>query len=198
MTESSQGPLDAEQLRVLGETRALGRKLRLARGVALSNVIGLALVAFLSLSFDAVSLSLSPVGLALAFLAYNEERGRRLLAALDLRAPARLAQNQLALLGLVVLYCAWNAYSAWAGPDPLVALASQSSEVGDTLREVTEQTGTSFTELGSWARAVALLVYATVLGASVLVQGLTALYYRSLRPSLEAFARAPAWARALA
>jgi hypothetical protein len=43
----------------------------------------------------------------------------------------------------------------------------------------------------------ALLIYGLVAVASVLVQGLTALYYRSLGASLEALATAPAWARAL-
>ena len=197
MSAPAPSPLDAEQLRVLGETRALGRKLRTARGIALANVIGLGSFAFLSLASDVLSLSLSPIGVALGLLAYNEERGRRLLAALDARGPGHLAQNQLALLGFTFLYCAWNAYATWTGPDPLVALASQSAELDDTLRQVSEQTGTSFTELGSWARAAALFTYAAVLAGSLLVQGLMAGYYRSLRGSLDAFARAPAWARAL-
>jgi hypothetical protein len=197
MTAPAPSPLDPEQLRVLGETRALGRKLRTARGIALANVIGLSSFAFLSLASDVMSLSLSPIGVALGLLAYNEERGRRLLVALDARAPGQLALNQLALLGFMVVYCASSAYTIWSGPDPLVALASQSAELGDTLREVSEQTGASFTELGSWARTAALFTYAAVLAASVLVQGLMARYYRSLRGSVDAFARAPAWARAL-
>jgi hypothetical protein len=197
MIAPAPSPLDTEQLRVLGETRTLGRKLRTARGIALANAIGLGSFAFLALASDVVSLSLSPISVALGLLAYNEERGRRLLVALDERAPRLLALNQLALLGLMVVYCASNAYTVWSGPDPLVALTSQSAELGDTLREVSEQTGASFTELGSWARAAALATYAAVLAGSLLVQGLMARYYRSLRGSLDAFARAPAWARAL-
>jgi hypothetical protein len=197
MNAEAASPLDAEQLRVLGQTRALGKKLRLARGIALSNVITLALLGFLSVLFSLLSLSFSLVGLALLALAYNEERGRRLLAALDARAPAQLALNQVATFALVLVYCAWSAYSAWFGPDPLAALTSQSAEIGDTLNQLSQQLDGGVSDLGSWARMAALLVYGLALLGSALVQGLTALYYRSLQPSVEALARAPAWARAL-
>ena len=197
MSTEAVGPLDADQLRVLGETRTLGKKLRLARGVALTNVVSLAFFASSTLVLGAFSLSLSPVGLVLAALAYNEERGRRLLVAVDPRAPRRLAFNQLLLFALVVVYCIWNAYVAWTGPDPLDALASQSDSLNETLREVSSQTGESFSELGRWARMAALLVYGVVLAVSAVVQGLTAFYYHSLRASVEAYAAAPAWARAL-
>lgn len=190
-------PLDADQLRVLGETRRLGKKLRLARGVAMTNVVSLAFLASSTLVLGAFSLTLSPVGVALAALAYNEERGRRLLVAVDPRAPRQLALNQLALFALVVVYCVWNAHAAWTGPDPLDALASQSDSLGETLREVSSQTGESFGELGKWARLAALLVYGVVLAVSAVVQGLTAFYYHSLRATVLAFAAAPAWARAL-
>jgi hypothetical protein len=197
MNTEAAAPLDADQLRVLGETRRVGKKLRLARAVAMTNVVSLAFLASSTLVLGAFSLTLSPVGLALAALAYNEERGRRLLVAVDPRATRQLALNQLALLALVVVYCVWNAYAAWTGPDPLDALASQSDSLNETLREVSSQTGESFGELGKWARMAALIVYGAVLAVSAVVQGLTAFYYHSLRASVLAFAAAPAWARAL-
>jgi hypothetical protein len=191
-------PLDTEQLRVLGQTRALGKKLRLARGIALSNVITLAILGALSVLFSLFSLSLSPIGFALLALAYNEQRGRRLLAALDPRAPAQLALNQLATFALVLVYCAWSAYTTWFGPDPLAALTGQSAQIGDTLGQLSQQLDGSVSDLGNWARLAAVLVYGLALLGSALVQGLTGLYYRSLQPSVEALARAPQWARALA
>ena len=190
-------PLDADQLRILTQTRALGKKLRLARGIALSNVVTLALLGILSVLFSLFSLSFSPVGMALLVLAYNEERGRRLLAALDARAPDQLALNQLALFAVVLVYCVWSGYSAWSGPDPLAVLTSQSAEIGDTLNQLSQQLDGSVADLSSWARMAALLVYGLALLGSALVQGLTALYYRSLRPSVAALARAPEWAKAL-
>lgn len=197
MNAPAASPLDAEQLRVLTETRALGKKLRLARGIALSNVITLGILGFLSVIVGVFSLSLPWVGLGLMALAYNEERGRRGLAALDARAPRQLAINQLLLLALVCVYCAWSAYSTWSGPDPLAGLTSQSSEISDTLDQLTQQTGGSLSDLGNWAKVAAIAVYGIALLASALVQGLTARYYRALLPSVEALARAPAWARAL-
>jgi hypothetical protein len=189
-------PLDADQLRVLGQTRALSKKLRVARIVALSNVITLAFLGVLSLLFDLIGASIPLVSLALLALAYNEERGRRRLAALDSRAPLQLAINQLALFALVFAYCAWSAYGTWFGPDPLAALTSQSAEISDAIDQLNQQMD-GVSELSSWARTAALVIYAAVLLGSALVQGLTALYYRALRVHVEALARAPEWARAL-
>ena len=197
MNAPAASPLDAEQLRVLTETRALGKKLRLARGIALSNVITLAALGFISVIVGVFSLSLPWVGIGLIALAYNEERGRRRLGALDPLGPRQLAINQLLLLSLVCVYCLWSAYSTWSGPDPLASLTSQSSEISDTLDQLNQQTGSNLSDLGNWAKLAALAVYGIALVASALVQGLTAHYYRSLRPSVEALGRAPAWARAL-
>jgi len=190
-------PLDAEQLRVLAQTRKLGKKLRLARGIALTNVISLAFLGLISVVIGLFSLSLPIVGLALILLAVNEERGRRQLLALDPRAPNQLAFNQLALFLLVFVYCAHSAYVTWSGPDPLAALSSQSAEINDTLQQLTQQMDGSLSDLGSWARGVTLLIYLAALLGSAVAQGLTALYYRSLRSSVEALSRAPDWARAL-
>jgi len=197
MTAPAPSPLDAEQLRVLTQARTLGKKLRLARGIALTNVVSLAFLGFVSLVIDLFGLSLPLVGLALLLLAVNEERGRRQLLALDARAPNLLAWNQLALFLLVLVYCAHSAYVTWSGPDPLAALSSQSGEIRDALDQLGQQMEGSLSDLGAWARAATLLIYAAALLGSALVQGLTALYYRSLRSSVEALARTPEWARAL-
>lgn len=197
MNAPAASPLDAEQLRVLGQTRALGKKLRFARGIALTNVLSLAFFGLVSVLVGLFSLSLPLVGLALILLGVNEERGRRQLLALDARAPNRLAWNQLALFLLVLVYCAHSAYVTWYGPDPLAALSSQSAEIRDTLDQLSQQMDGGLSDLGAWARGVTVLIYAAALLASAAVQGLTALYYRSLRQSVETLAKAPEWARAL-
>ena len=197
MTGEADSPLSADQLTVLAETRALTKKLRMARGMALTNVIGLGAFALLSLLFGAVALELSPVGLALAGLAWNEHRGRAWLIAGDSRAPTRLAINQLMLLALVLAYCAWNAYTTWYGPDPLQALTRESAEASAMLGQLDAQLGEGATELGAWVRTLAILVYAVVAGVSVLVQCWVAYYYYSRRSAVEALARAPAWAKML-
>jgi hypothetical protein len=194
MSAPAPDPLDAEQLRVLQETRRLDKKLGLARGIALTNAVGMALFAVLSLLGGLFSFSLSPVALALGLLAVNEERGRRRLQALEPDAPNQLALNQLALFALVLVYCAWNAYSAWVGPAQLSALAEQLPGLSDSLEQ---QLGGNLDQLDSLARVTTLFVYGAVLAASFVVQGLLALYYRSLRPHVDALARAPEWAKAL-
>jgi hypothetical protein len=197
MNEPTASPLDPEQLRVLAQTRALGKKLRFARGIALTNVVSLAFFGLVSVVVGLFSLSLPLVGLALLLIAANEERGRRQLQALDARAPNQLAWNQLALFLLVLVYCAHSAYTTWYGPDPLAALSGQSVEIRDTLDQLSQQMDGNVSDLGNWARGITVLIYGVALLASAVVQGLTALYYRSLRSSVDALARAPTWARAL-
>ncbi len=194
---TTQGPVrpDPEQLQALAEARTLYGRLRPARGLALMNVVGLASFAALSLAVDALELSVSVIGLALAALAWNEAQGRALLIASSPRAPARLAQNQLALLVVVLLYCSWNAYAAWTEPDPLEALMSQSAELGAGLGQLDPAASQELNEIGSWARSAAIVSYAVIAVVSVLVQGLMAHYYRSLQSTVDALSRTPAWAR---
>src|SRR5690606_34998056 len=109
-------PLDEAQLSILARTRAARRKVRVGGLIALTNVAGLGLFAFLTFAFGLLELSLSPLALALAALAWNEARGRCWLIEADARAPRRLALNQLALLGCMLTYCIHGAYVAWTGP----------------------------------------------------------------------------------
>jgi hypothetical protein len=188
-------PLDEAQLATLAQTRAVRRKLRFANFIAGSNVLGLGVCAIFSVAFGLLDMSLSPIGLALGALAWNEECGRRQMLAADVRAPRRLAINQVALFSVVLLYCAYSAYVAYTGPNIMDAVLSTHPEFSEALGEGTTLGGASADELSQWGRTVALLVYAAIAAGSLLVQGLTALYYRSLRPTVEAFAAAPPWAR---
>lgn len=190
-------PLDEAQLSILARARAARRKVRFGGIIALTNVVGLGLFAFLSFAFGLLELSVSPFALAMAVLAWNEARGRRGLIEADARAPRRLAFNQLALLGCVLAYCIHGAYVAWTGPsllDSVLVGAPELRELGDAAAGA----GTSLGELSEWGRVVALIIYGAVAVASALVQGLTALYYSSLRAAVAALGEAPAWARELA
>jgi hypothetical protein len=191
-------PLDEAQLQVLAQARAVRRKLRFAGFLALSNVIGLATFAFLSLAFGLFELSLSPMAVALAVLAWNEARGRRLLLDGDARAPRRLAFNQLALLACVLVYCVYSAVTAWTGPSLLDSALLADPSLPDMLGGAADGAGTSLDELSHWGRVAALVIYGLVAFGSGAVQGLTALYYSSLKPTVAALAALPAWARELA
>jgi hypothetical protein len=191
-------PLDEAQLQVLGQARAVRRKLRFAGFIALSNVIGLGTFAFLSLALGLFDLSLSPMAVALALLAWNEARGRRLLLDGDAGAPRRLAFNQLALLACVLVYCVYSAVAAWTGPSLLDSVLLTDPSLPDVLGGAADGAGTSLDELSRWGRVAALVIYGLVALGSAAVQGLTALYYSSLKPTVATLAALPAWARELA
>lgn len=197
MSVQAPTPLDEAQLAVLGQARAARRKLRLASIIALSNVIGLATFASLSLALGLSEQSLSPMALGLGALAWNEARGRRLLLDADVGAPRRLAFNQLALLGCVLVYCVYNAVVAWSGPSLLDTMLQADPSLPGLLGDAASGAGTSLEELGRWGRVAALVIYGAVAIGSAVVQGLTALYYSSLEPAVAALAALPAWAREL-
>ena len=190
-------PLDDAQVAVLEKARNIQSKLRFAGFIALSNVFGLGLFAVLSVLFALLDLSVPFMGVALGVLAWNEMRGWRGLRAGDPAASKRLALNQLLLLATVIIYCAVNAYHGYTGPSPLDAVLDADPSLPDALGQAASDVGTSMDELAQWGRVAAVVVYGVVAVASMIVQGLTAAYYRSLGPSLEALAATPPWARAL-
>lgn len=196
MDQSGVQPPDADQLRILEACRVAKGKLRWARGLARLNVFSLGLFAFYSLLFHSLDAELSWLGLCLAGLAYNEERGRRQLMELLPRAARSLALNQLALLLLVLFYCGYQALAIWTEPEPFEALAESSAEVSDAL-ELLKGQGNNSSELLEWARSAALVAYGVSAAVSLLVQGLIAYYYESRRSVIEVLAKAPAWARPL-
>ncbi len=189
-------PLDEAQLATLAQTRAVRRKLRFASFIAASNVLGLGVGGIFSLAFGLLDLSLSPIGLALGALAWNEERGRRQLHAADVRAPRRLVLNQVALFVVVLVYCGYSAHAAWTGPSAVDALLLGHPELPDVLGEASGS-GASVDEMSQWARKASLFVYGAIAAGSLIVQGLTAWYYSSLLPTVQALAAAPRWAREL-
>ena len=190
------GPLDEAQRSTLAQTRRVRRKLRFASFIAASNVWGLGVCAVFSLAFGLFELSLSPIGLALGALAWNEEQGRRQLHAADVRAPRRLALNQLALFAVVLVYCAYGAHAAWTGPSAVDALLGGHPELPDLLGDASGSSP-SVDEMSQWGRKIVLFTYGAIAVGSGLVQGLTAWYYSSLRPTVEALAATPRWAREL-
>ena len=195
VTSPAQAPFDEEQLRILAEARTLTKKLRVAQTLALLDVIGLTALGIVTLGIDALSLELSPIGLALLVLAYNEARGRSGLLALARGAPIRLALNQIALFAVVLAYCAWNAYATWTGPNPLETIAAQSGELTTALRQLDAAGGQDGATLWRWIRLGVLIGYGAVAAGSLVVQGAMAYYYRSLRRVVDGLARLPEWAR---
>jgi hypothetical protein len=192
-------PLDDAQRETLMATKTAKRKLKVAGFIALSNVVGLGLCALFAIAFGSLDPGLLPIGLVLVALAWNEWRGRALLLEGDGRAPRRLALNQLALLIAVLVYCVHSGYVAWTSPSLLDAMAGADPELREVLGGGTFPfaSGTGSDDLGEWARTATLVVYGAVAAGSLVVQGLTAAYYLSLRRAVATYAAAPAWAREL-
>jgi hypothetical protein len=146
--------------------------------VAAFNAWTFACFAGVSILFGLFSLPGLLVGVGLAVVARNEFVGRRRILSYDATGFELLWRNQLGLMALIVVYCAWSMYRAVAFPDP-------------ELAELTEILGDGTGEL---VRSLTLGTYATVIVATVIVQGLNARYYhvriRRLRAYLD---ETPAW-----
>jgi hypothetical protein len=100
------------------------------------------------------------MGAGMAVVARNEFRGRDGLRRFDVEAPALLGRNQLAFLGLIVLYCLWSMTQAVANPiTDISGLEAIKEEFGDIVTQLT------------------LLVYGLVMVMTVIFQGFIARYY---------------------
>lgn len=161
------------------------KKLRSAATVASFNgacLVAFCLLAFLFVLFGALFGEFDWVGLVmgvgLGIIARNEYRGRRLLRQFDPRAPRLLGFNQLALLGLIVAYAAWMMVVSAYGQDPYEEQIRQNPMLAKMLGDI-----------GALQKKLSLVIYGTVIAATVVVQGLNAMYYftraRCLRSYLD-------------
>jgi hypothetical protein len=180
---SVDGPLSSGHLNQLDEANRSAAKLRRAAGVA--AVSGWSLVVFSVLAlpfgfFDVLSLFL---GLALAAIGCNELRGRRLLLEFNLSGPGILGQNQLTLMGVLVVYGAWSIFTTLTDPTPVTLELQKMAEVDASIGALTDL----YTNL-------TVAIYGVVIICSVIFQGSHAIYYfsrlRHLKNHLE---KTPAW-----
>lgn len=183
-------PLSADHRRQLAAAREQSRVIRKAARVANFNGWTTAVIAALSLPF---SLS-SPVGLALtaglAFVAFNEFRGRKRILSFDPTGATLLGWNQLGLLAMITAYCLWMMVTSL---DEASAVATEVRAYAD-LDAALGSTG-GFSAL---IKVVAISFYGVVIFLSVLFQGATAWYYFSRRRRIADFvAQTPEWIREL-
>ncbi len=121
---------------------------------------------------------------ALGTVAYVEFAAVRQLRRLDLAAPRRLAMNQLALGGGLVLYAGWNLFLTATDRGGLMAeLRDNPSLVGDNGPQVAQLLRTSVYAL-----------YGSLAVLGVLAPGATAWFYASRSSRLRAYlADTPDW-----
>lgn len=188
--KSQGGPLTAQHHRELALARQRSKSVHKAARVAAFNGWATAVMALLSAPFALFSMSGALVFIGISVVAYNELRGRNRLLQFDPSAARLLGWNQLALLAIVVAYCLWAIQSNLNGAKSLMAELGAYSDLETVL-------GTP-SEIEALARQIVYLFYGSVIAASVVFQGLTALYYFGRRKHIDAYlADTPGWIRQL-
>ncbi len=176
-------PLTPEHHAQLAQAQQRRKKINRAIKVASFNAWCFAIFAGFSLLFALFSVTSLVVGLALGGLAYNEFRGRRQLNHLDAQGPRTLGINQIICCLIITLYCGVKLYTAMTGP----GLYAQSIQESPELAEMLEP-------MQGLIQSITLATYALILIVGVAAQGLTAWYYFSRKPHLDAYlAQTPDW-----
>lgn len=171
-------PLTPEQRSQFREARARAGSFAGAARVAAFNGWTFGFFAVVSLLAGVFSLTDFLVGVGLAVVARNEFVGRDRIRALEPSGFELLWRNQLGLLALIVAYCAWSMVQAAAFPDP------QMQELANLLGEDT----------GDLVRSLTQTVYATLIVATCVFQGLSSRYYFVRIARLRDYLRAtPDW-----
>lgn len=121
----------------------------------------------LSLMFSSVGLAMGQppgvgliVGIGLVAVAANEYRGAVLLGRLHHGAPIRLALGQVVLGSMIIGYCLWA----------IIHTETSAALSDPQLQEI-------LADYEGLLKGMTALVYGAVMAATVLFQGLAALYY---------------------
>lgn len=179
---ASEGPLSALHVRELAEARKRATKIRRAAAVASFNGWTTGLFGTLSLLSGFWSLTALILGVGLTTAAFNELHARKVLLRFDPRGAVRLAYNQAFLAVVIGAYCLWSIRETMRTPG--AGLSPTGDAGADAL----------LADVGVMARDITVMVYASVIVLSGLIQGLTALYYLSRRRHIAAYrSGTPEW-----
>ncbi len=182
-------PLSPEHFAQLELAKTRAKKIRRAIAIAATDAWITAIFAALAVLGSLVMFSVAGIciGLAVSFVAYNSFRGHRVLKNLDARGPRLLGYNQLLLAASITVYALYCIYDAAHNPGEFAAYLANPQLAG-ALGPM---------NLGSLARLewlLTLTVYIAVIAATLVAQGLTALYYFTRAKHLRAYREAtPAW-----
>ena len=183
LPDSAAGPLAPEQLQELAEANRRARKVVRVARVASFSAWTTAVIAALSAPFILAGPTAAVMTAALAAVAFNEFRGRNLVRAFEPRGARVLGWNQLGFMTVLILYALWSIYTALSGPQPYEAEIERMPELAKTLGSVAEL-----------RRMITLAAYGGLIVATLIFQGLTALYYfrcaRRIRTNLR---QTPQW-----
>lgn len=171
-------PLDPQQQHELKEAHERAHDILKATKIASFNAWTIGFFAVVSLLFGLVSLTSLVIGIGLAVVSRNEFRGRARARELNPDGFDLMWKNQVGFMALIVAYCLWSMYRVTMQPDPQMA-------------ELTRLLGPGASDL---VRDLTLLVYAVVIVATGIFQGLNARYYHVRVARLRAYLEeTPAW-----
>ncbi len=184
------GPLTPEHMQIVAAANQRAGKLRSAAGLAKFNMICAGVFSGLSLlcaageaafgEFDWVALVM---GVGLGAVAWNESRGRKMLLQFNTRAPFALGFNQLAMMVLIIAYAAWMMAVGLLGPNPYEEAMQREPMLKQMLGDI-----------GDLYKTLTVIVYGSLIAATVIFQGINSLYYFTRARILRAFlAETPAW-----
>ena len=169
--------LSPEQKEALEDARKRAAEFLGAAKVATFNGWSIGALAAVTIPFGITSLTALVLGLGMALVARNEFKGRGMLRRIDPEGARLLGRNQVGFLGLIIAYCLWSIYRAYAHPD--LEIQQQLDLLG-----VTQDT----------VRSLTVLVYVGVIAATLIFQGLNARYYFARVKKVEAYLRrTPGW-----
>lgn len=162
------------------------KKIDRAAHVAMFHAWSYAIIGALCVPFALFSITSLLAAIVLGAVAYMEFTGRRMLRELDDTGPVVLACNEAALGVIIVLYAGWRLYLAATGK-------GYAGQLSDKLNSQVADLNTA--GIVDLARTAEYATYTVLLVATVVYQGLMALYYWTRLPHLRAFVRdTPQWA----
>jgi len=170
----SSNPLTPRQQADFAEARKRFDSFGKAGKVAAFNGWSFILLGAMCLPLVVFSVLSGIVGAVLIAIGAVELHGRNRLLRGEPAAGKLLAVNQLVLLTLVGVYCAWQIYAHQSGPSEL-------KEYEAELRQLN-------IDLESMYRLMTWLVYSAVFAASAVYQGLCALRYMRTARAMRRFA----------
>ncbi|MCD6364610.1 MAG: hypothetical protein J7M14_01920, partial [Planctomycetes bacterium] len=131
-------PLSAGQHEELAAAVRRQRKFRGAMKLATFNAWTTGIFAALSALLAFFSVVAAALAAGLAAVSWNEFRGRRRLAKLDVRALRILGWNQFYMLGVIAGYCVWRIVTVLTQPNPYASTVQSTPELGPMLGSIGE------------------------------------------------------------
>jgi hypothetical protein len=190
-------PLDESQFALVQEAARIYKPIKKAAWIALGSAITTLMIGAVAVPFSLVWPSFSGILITVGLCAVGvvEFLGHRKLVQADPSAARFLAMNQLAFLGLIVIYCLIQMLTFSPAEAKAAAVTPEFRAALNGMPEMTRDVDNFIDKYGLLATCG---FYSLVIFLSVLFQGGLAYYYFTRRKFLEAFQReTPPWVRRL-